>query len=215
MGVFKMKEPINTWTHFIMFLAGIAGLVFLLVSAWGSWPHLITGLIFGLSVITLYGASSLYHWVKTSPRKELILRKFDHMSIYFLIVGTYTPVLYHGLDGLWRWVTLGVVWALSAAGAVLKLWFMKIPRAVSAGLYIALGWFALVPFIKLWENLPLPALLLLLAGGIAYTFGGIVYATKIFNFVPNKFGFHEIFHIFVGLGTVLHFVMIYFFVLPL
>ncbi|MDI9485650.1 MAG: hemolysin III family protein [Bacillota bacterium] len=209
----KIKEPVNALTHFAMFLAGLAGLVLLVWKAWGSVQGVLAGLVFGLSIVLLYGASTLYHWVQTTPGKELILRKLDHISIYLLIAGTYTPVLYYGLEGTWRWMMLAVIWGLCALGAVLKIWLVGLPRGLTAAFYLALGWMAVIPFNQLIQTLPGPALVLMVAGGASYTFGAVVYATKIFNFVPKKFGFHEIFHIFVGLGTVLHFLMIFLFVL--
>jgi len=209
-----MKEPAATWTHFVMFLGGIAGLVLLVLKARQSPSALVTALIFGTSIVTLYGASSIYHWVRSTPRTELTLRKIDHISIYYLIAGTYTPVLYFGLTGAWRWVMLSIVWALAVTGAILKLWFVKAPRVLTTTFYLALGWFALVPFAKLLQSLVTPAVILMIAGGVAYTIGGIIYATKKFDIWPGKFGFHEVFHVFVGLGTVLHFIMIYQFVLP-
>lgn len=209
-----MKEKINTLTHFFMFIAGIVGLVLMILKAWGMPKLVFTVTVFGLSIITLYGASSIYHWVKTTPQKELLLRKLDHISIYFLIAGTYTPILSQCLEGLWKWIMLSTIWLLSIIGAVLKVWFMNIPRYISTLFYIGLGWMALIPIRKLVEVLPPAGTILLFAGGLAYTFGGIIYATKIFNFVPNKFGFHEVFHIFVGIGTVLHFLLVYLFVIP-
>lgn len=208
----KIKEPVNALTHFAMFLAGLVGLGFLIWKGWGSAAGVTVALIFGLSIITLYGASTLYHWVRTTPKKELLLRKFDHISIYVLIAGTYTPVLYYGLEGLWRWVMLATIWGLSTVGAILKVWLVGLPRMLTAGFYVVLGWLAVIPFGQLLQTLAKPAIVLLIAGGLSYTVGAIIYATKIFNFVPKRFGFHEIFHIFVGLGTVLHFVMIYAFV---
>lgn len=209
----KIREPVNALTHFAMFLAGIVGLVLLLWKGKGTTAGFLVALIFGLSVITLYGASTLYHWIKTTPRRELMLRKFDHISIYILIAGTYTPILYHCLEGLWKWVMLGTIWGLSTVGAILKVWLVNLPRIISAGFYVVLGWLAVIPFGQLIHALAKPAIILLIGGGVAYTVGAIIYATKIFNFVPKKFGFHEIFHIFVGLGTVLHFFMIYIFVI--
>ncbi|HHY08972.1 MAG TPA: hemolysin III family protein [Firmicutes bacterium] len=208
-----MKEPVNALTHFVMFLGGFVALGLLLHKAWGSAGAVIVGLIFGLSIITLYGASTLYHWLRATPRWELILRKLDHISIYFLIAGTYTPVLYYGLQGLWKWAMLVTVWVLSAVGALLKVWLVDISRVLTAGFYLSLGWLAVIPFGQLWKSLAKPALVLLLAGGAAYTLGAVIYATKIFNFKPNRFGFHEVFHIFVGVGTILHFLMIYLFVM--
>lgn len=208
-----MKEPVNALTHFVMFLAGLVGLGLLICKSWGTVAGVTVGLIFGLSIIILYGASTLYHWVRTTPKRELLLRKFDHMSIYVLIAGTYTPILYYGLEGAWRWAMLATIWALSTIGAVLKMWLVGLPRVLTAGFYLLLGWLAVIPFGQLVQTLAKPALILLVAGGLSYTVGAIIYATKIFNFFPKRFGFHEIFHIFVGMGTVLHFLMIYMFVL--
>lgn len=209
----KIKEPVNALTHFAMFIGGVVGLGLLLWKGWGTVGGVTVALIFGLSIITLYGASTLYHWVRTTPQRELLLRKFDHISIYILIAGTYTPVLYFGLEGVWRWATLITIWALSTLGAVLKVWLVGLPRMVTAGFYLLLGWLAVIPFGQLIQTLAKPALILMVAGGLAYTIGAIIYATKIFDFFPKRFGFHEIFHIFIGLGTVLHFIMIYGFVM--
>lgn len=210
-----MREPVNTWTHFITFLAGIVGLVFLIVFSYNNPEKLITLTIYGASVIILYGASTAYHWAKTTPRKQLILRKLDHISIFILIAGTYTPVLYFGLEGTWRWVMLAIIWGLSLVGIIIKMFFVGVHRWVSTIFYIVLGWMAIVPMAKLIQAYPKEAILLLFLGGLSYTIGGIIYATKIFNFIPNKFGFHEVFHIFISLGSVLHFVMVMKFILPM
>lgn len=215
MKFLKMKEPVNTWTHFIPFLAGIVGLVFLILESKHNPSKLVTMTIFGASIILLYGASSLYHWVQTTPEKELILRKIDHMAIFILIAGTYTPVLYYGLEGVWKWAMLIAVWSLSLIGIAMKIWFMNLPRSISTVFYLALGWIAVVPFAKLVQTLPVEAIILMISGGVAYTIGGIIYATKRLNFIPDKIGFHEIFHVFVTLGTLLHFFMIFIYVMPI
>ena len=210
-----MKEPINTWTHFITFLAGLVGLVFLIILSRGNTSKFITMMVFGVSVIILYGTSTIYHWVKTTPQKERVLRKLDHISIFLLIAGTYTPVLYYGLDGIWRWAMLCSIWALSLIGIIMKVFLIDIHRSVSTAFYISLGWLALIPLFKLVQNLPMGAIILMFLGGVAYTIGGVIYSTKIFNFFPNKFGFHEIFHLFVSLGSVFHYIMMLCFVLPM
>lgn len=215
MKILKMKEPVNTWTHFIPFLAGIVGLIFLILESKHNPSKLVTMTIFGASVILLYGASSILHWIRTTPEKELILRKIDHMAIFILIAGTYTPVLYYGLAGAWKWVMLITVWLLSFIGIAIKIWFIHLSRTMSTVFYLALGWIAIIPFAKLVETLPVEAIILMISGGVAYTIGGIIYATKIWDFIPNKFGFHEIFHIFVALGTLLHFLMIFIYIMPI
>ncbi|MBA4492787.1 hemolysin III family protein [Paenactinomyces guangxiensis] len=209
-----MKEPVNTWTHFITFLAGIVGLVFLIILSKDNLSKLITMTIYGVSVILLYGASSLYHWVRTTPRKELILKKIDHIAIYVLIAGSYTPVLYYGLEGLWKWIMLSSVWLLTLIGIFLKIWFIHAPRYLSTAFYVCLGWIALIPIGQLVHSLPVGAIILMFAGGVVYTIGAVIYATKIFDFFPNKFGFHEIFHLFIMGGTIIHFIMMVIFILP-
>ena len=210
-----MKEPVNTWTHFITFLAGIIGLGLLIILSRDNSSKLITMTIYGVSVLVLFGASTLYHWIKTTPEKERLLRKLDHISIFLLIAGSYTPVFYYGLEGIWKWAMLWAIWVLAFVGIVLKVFFLDVPRSVSTAFYISLGWMALIPLFKLVQSFPLEALILMFLGGVSYTIGGVIYATKIFNFFPNKFGFHEIFHLFVSMGSVLHFVMIWRFVVPM
>ena len=211
----KMKEPVNTLTHFIPFIAAIVGLVFLILMSKNDISKLITMTIYGLSMIALYGASSVYHWVRTTPQKELILKKVDHIAIYFLIAGSYTPVFYYGLVGAWRWTMLIAVWTLAIIGMALKLWFIHAPRYVSSAFYVSLGWIALVPFLQLIKHLEMGAIILMAVGGVVYTIGAIIYATKIFDFFPKRFGFHEIFHLFIATGSIVHFFMILIYIVPM
>ncbi|MDD3653411.1 MAG: hemolysin III family protein [Desulfotomaculaceae bacterium] len=213
--LFKMREPVNTCTHFITFLGSIAGLVFLIVVTKNDASKLITLTIYGSSVIILYGASSLYHWLRTTPSNILMLKKLDHVAIYYLIAGSYTPIFYFGLAGTWKWVMLSAVWVLAIIGMILKLWLIFAPRYVSAAFYLTLGWIALVPFLQLFKNLPLETIILMITGGVLYTIGAVIYATKCFDFFPRRFGFHEIFHLFIMAGSIVHFFMIIRYVLPL
>ncbi|MCI3927159.1 hemolysin III family protein [Paenibacillus sp. TRM 82003] len=210
----RMKEPGNTITHLVPLLAGILGLIYLIAEYRDDPTRLTIGIIFGISVILLYGASTAYHWIRTTPNKVLILRKLDHIAIYLLIAGTYTPVLYFGLEDWWRWGMLAAVYAIALIGIFIKVWFIHIPRRISTLFYVALGWIAVIPMTQLLDVLPLEAFVLMLLGGVAYTIGGVIYATKTFDFFPNTFGFHEVFHLFVALGTVLHFIMIARYILP-
>ncbi|MCO1603975.1 PAQR family membrane homeostasis protein TrhA [Desulfosporosinus nitroreducens] len=213
--VLKMKEPVNTWTHFVLFVAAIVGLVFLIILSKNNISKLITMTVYGVSMILLYGASSLYHWVRTTPQKELLLKKVDHIAIYLLIAGSYTPVFYYGLEGAWRWAMLSVVWGLAFIGMLLKIWFIHAPRYVSSAFYLSLGWIALVPFLQLIKNLPMGAIILMALGGLTYTVGAIIYATKICDFFPKRFGFHEIFHLFIGAGSIVHYIMILIYIIPM
>ncbi|EGW37481.1 hemolysin III family protein [Desulfosporosinus sp. OT] len=211
----KMKEPVNTWTHFIPFVGAIIGLVFLILICKNNISKLVIMTIYGFSVIVLYGASSVYHWVQTTPQRELLLKRLDHIAIYFLIAGSYTPVFYYGLEGAWRWAMLSAVWTLAIVGMALKIWFIHAPRYVSAAFYVSLGWIALVPFLQLIKHLPIGAIILMAVGGVAYTMGAVIYATKIFDFFPKRFGFHEIFHLFIATGSILHFIMIFIYIVPM
>ncbi|SFJ78487.1 PAQR family membrane homeostasis protein TrhA [Thermoflavimicrobium dichotomicum] len=211
----KMKEPVSTWTHFITFLAAIVGLGFLIKLSYENVSTLITMTIYGVSVILLYGASSLYHWVKATPKKELLLKKLDHCAIYLLIAGSYTPVFYYGLHGFWKWLMLASVWILAIIGIFLKIYFIEAPRIVSTSFYVTLGWIAVIPFVQLIQQLPVGAIVLMFTGGVFYTIGAIIYATKCFDFFPDRFGFHEIFHLFVMAGTITHFVMMVLYIIPL
>lgn len=215
MKLSKIKEPMNTLTHFIPFIAAWFGLVSLLILSRGNLSKTITLSIYGISVIALYGASSLYHALRTTPAKELTLRKVDHMMIYVLIAGSYTPVFYYGLNGIWRWVMLLAVWILAIIGIILKIWFMNAPRYVSTAFYVTLGWIALVPIVQLIHNLPLGALIMMVAGGVMYTVGAVIYAAKIFKIPRLHLGFHEIFHIFIATGTLIHFLMILIYFVPM
>ncbi len=210
----KMKEPVNTWTHFIPFLAAIVGLIFLVKYSYENISTLITMTIYGVSMILLYGASTVYHWVRTTPKKELLLKKIDHCAIYLLIAGSYTPVFFYGLDGVWKWIMLPAVWVLALIGILLKLWLIHAPRYISTGFYLSLGWIAVIPFAQLIKNLPIEAIILMMIGGLLYTIGGIIYATKWFDFFPNRFGFHEIFHLFIASGSTVHFFMMFLYILP-
>ena len=211
----NMKEPVNTWTHFISFMAAIVGLVFLIILCKDNIPKLVIMTIYGLSVILLYGASSIYHWVKTTPQKELVLKRIDHIAIYSLIAGSYTPVFYYGLQGTWRWAMLLSVWSLAVLGMALKIWFIHAPRYVSSAFYVSLGWIVLVPFLQLIKHLPQGAIILMAVGGVMYTLGAVIYATKIFDFFPKRFGFHEIFHLFIAAGSIVHFIMMIIYIVPM
>lgn len=211
----NMREPVNTWTHLLTLIAAVAGLVLLIVLSKDNLSKLITLTVYGSTVILLYGASSLYHWVKTTPRKNLVLKKIDHAAIYLLIAGSYTPVFYYGLTGSWRLVMLTLVWVLAFTGILLKMWFIKAPRYVSAVFYLLLGWIALVPLYQLFKNLPSGAIVLMFTGGVLYTIGAVIYALKCFDFFPNRFGFHEIFHLFISAGSAVHFAMMVRYIVPL
>jgi hemolysin III len=210
----RAKEPFSSYSHLLGVLLSVAGLVALIVYSDGHPWRIVAFSIYGASLILLYAASTLYHWLPLSARGEDLLRRFDHVAIFVLIAGSYTPVCLVGLGGGWGWSILGVVWGIAVVGTILKLGFRHLPNAISAGLYVGMGWVAVVAIAPLMRTFSPEALLWLLAGGLAYTGGAIIYALERPDPLPNVFGHHEVFHVFVLAGSALHFVFMARYVLP-
>lgn len=175
---------------------------------------LVSFAVYGASMIGLYTASTLYHCVNTSVKGRINLRKFDHSSIYFLIAGTYTPICLTVLRGPWGWSLFGVIWALAIAGLFMSLFWINCPRVVTSTVYIAMGWLAVIAIWPLWKALGVPGLFWLLLGGILYTVGGVSYALKWPGRNNPRFGCHEIFHVFIVLGSIGHFMLMYRVIVP-
>ncbi len=207
----KVKDPISGLTHCIGACLAVAGLVLLVCKASfvGTPWHIVSFSIFGAGMILLYTASTLYHWLPLSEKDTLILRKIDHMMIFVLIAATYTPVCLAPLRGPWGWSIFGTIWGLAVAGIFTKLFWMKAPRWLSTSIYIGMGWMALVGIWPLIQTLQPGALVWLVAGGLFYTAGAVIYALKKPDPWPPCIGFHEIFHIFVMMGSFSHFWMMY------
>jgi hemolysin III len=208
------KDPISGLTHGASTLLALAGLVVLLVVSPPNWLARAALLAYGLSLVLLFAASSTYHLVKTSPARELLLRKLDHTAIFLLIAGTYTPVCAIVLSGALRWGLLAVIWSLAAAGIALKFAFMRMPRWLSVVIYVAMGWLGVIGLGPLFQRVPLAGIGWLVAGGLLYTAGAVVYATKRLNFFPGIFGFHEVWHLFVSAASAAHFVFVLTYVVP-
>lgn len=212
----SIREPGSAITHFIAMLLAVAASVPLLLKAGMSSGMRCTVAmgIFMCSMILLYGASTMYHSVNVSDKILKVFRKIDHMMIFVLIAGSYTPVCLIVLGGREGYTLLSVVWGVAAVGMLIKACWVTCPKWFSSIIYIAMGWICLAVFGTLWDTLPRGAFLWLLAGGIIYTAGGVIYALKlpIFNSRHKYFGSHEIFHLFVMGGSVCHFVFMYLYV---
>lgn len=208
-----IREPGSAITHFIAMIMAVFASVPLLVKAAVSSGSLAFTVmtVFMLSMILLYGASATYHSVNVSDKVLKIFRKIDHMMIFVLIAGTYTPVCLIILDGKMGYTLLFIVWAIAIFGMIIKMLWITCPKWFSSVIYIAMGWVCIFVFVPLWKSLPHSAFLWLLAGGIIYTVGGVIYALKlpIFNARHRNFGSHEIFHLFVMAGSICHFVFMY------
>ena len=209
MGKF-FREPASGLSHLAGALLSVAGLILLLYAAITNrdvW-QIVSFSIFGASMILLYSASAAYHLVNSSEKAIRILQKIDHSMIFVLIAGTYTPICLTLLRGRLGYWLLALIWSCAAAGIVMKMFFFDIPRLLYTGVYLIMGWIAVFVIVPLYRaGGPLP-LIWLLAGGLFYTAGGIIYAIKKPNILPGWLGFHELFHIFVILGSTAHYVMI-------
>ena len=218
---FKLKDPGSAITHFIGMLMAMFAATPLILRAMSApdTDHVISLSSVIESMILLYAASTTYHTFDLSERTNKILKKLDHCMIFVLIAGSYTPIcliVLHGRTGL---MLLALVWSIAILGIIFKLCWVTCPKWVSSVLYIAMGWVCVLAFTQILNSLPAAAFNWLLAGGIIYTVGGIIYALKlpIFNAHHKYFGSHEIFHLFVMAGSICHFIMMfeYVAVLPL
>lgn len=210
----KAREPLSSFSHFIGAVAFALATVLLVgktlvVGQW-SIKILIGVVIFGLSLVALYSASAIYHFSNGSAKRILRLRKLDHSMIYVLIAGSYTPILLKYLPQRESLVFVTVIWACAAIGTIIKLCWFSAPRWLQTLLYIAMGWVVLFD-VSVFRDMSGVAVFLLAAGGICYTIGGIIYIAKRPN-LTERFGFHELFHIFVLLGSVFHYLMVLFYV---
>ena len=203
-----LREPVNGLTHLAAAVAAAVGLVVLLYLAYGALPEQIAVLIYGTSLVLMFSASATYHLVKASPQVTLWLRKLDHSAIYLLIAGTYTPICVHFFTGIWRWGILAIIWAMALIGIAVKLFIIRAPRGLTAGIYLMMGWMGVIAVRQILAAMPLGALVWLLAGGILFTLGALVYILKRPDFFPGVFGFHEVWHIFVILGCLAHFILV-------
>lgn len=210
---FRIKEPINALTHFLGFLLSIPILIIFLKKAEqeASVVSVVAFFIFGVSLLLLYGASTIYHTLNISEKGTALLRRVDHMMIFVLIAGTYTPVCLIPLRGKWGWTLLICVWTFAIAGILLKIFWMNAPRWFSTLLYVVMGWLVLIAFVPLEQAIPISGIVLLAAGGIVYTIGAVIYAIKWSKL--KYFGFHEIFHLFVMGGSALHILFMFEYVL--
>jgi hemolysin III len=210
----SLRDPVSGLTHCIAAALAVLGTVLLIVRATGPalpW-HIVTFSIFGGGMILLYTASTLYHWLPVGERGVRVLRRVDHSMIFFYIAATYTPICLIPLRGPWGWSIFGVIWGLAIGGIVMKIFWITAPRWLSTGIYLAMGWLVLVGVYPLVKAMSPASLVWLVAGGLVYSLGAVIYALKWPNPFPRHFGFHEIFHLFVIGGSACHYVVMYWYV---
>jgi hemolysin III len=202
-------EFANSVTHGIGLLLAIGGFCSLVVltSYGGDLSHIIGCMVYGVSLVVLYGASTLYHFVR-QPRLKKLLQTVDHVAIYFFIAGTYTPFTLVNLHGFWSWMLFGLVWGLGMMGIIAKITWGDRWGWLSVVAYLGLGWCCLIAAKPLLESVPMGAVLWLVAGGLAYSTGVIFFA---FDYIRY---FHAIWHVFVIAGSICHFCAVIFYVVP-
>jgi len=213
-----INDPGSALTHFIGLLTAIIAAIPLLIKA-GREPdltYIVSFSIYALSLILLYAASSTYHSFGKTKKVRTILKKIDHIMIFVLIAGTYTPICLLVLERPVGLILLVVIWGIALIGGIFKLFWVYCPKWVSSILYIGMGWACIFAFSHLWEAMPTGGFVWLLIGGIVYTIGGVLYALKlkVFNGRFKYIGSHEIFHLFVMGGSACHFIVMFVFVLP-
>lgn len=211
-----IREPINGLTHLAGALLSFAGLLALVIKAsltTGSALAITSVTIFGISMILLYTASATYHMVKAKDRVIAFLRRIDHSMIFVLIAGSYTPFCLISLNGVTGWTLFAIITIAALCGILFKMFWFKSPRWLSTSIYIVMGWMVIFVVSPLSSVLSQEGVFWLVAGGVMYTIGGVIYALKP-DFLRSKYlGFHEIFHIFIMLGSLSHFLSVYIYVL--
>ena len=204
----KQEEKLNVITHGIGAILAVVAMILMLVNAYQKQDLTIgiVSIVFGLSMMMLYSASTMYH-ASGTLRKKRFYKRIDHLSIYLLIAGTYTPFSLLGIGGTWGWTIFGIVWGLVIVGFIFKFSRWRYIKKISVTLYALMGWICVIAIKPIIENLSSEALLFLCLGGIFYT-GGIFFYAK-----DKKPYFHPIWHLFVLAGSISHFISVYFYIM--
>jgi hemolysin III len=215
--VVKFKEPFNGISHLLGGMAAVVVTVLLVRAAAlrGGSGAVVPFLVYGLSMVLLYFASASYHLLDVSPKAHVMLRRLDHISISILIAGTYTPMCLVALRGSTGTLLCWGVWGLAGAVILTDIFWLDAPRGIKAGLYVLLGWFAVWATVPLQRAIGWGGMAWMLAGGLAYSVGALLYAIRKPNPWPGVIGFHEIWHLFVLAGSASFVVLVWRYVLPL
>jgi hemolysin III len=207
-NVHTMRDPVSGLTHLAAAVVSAVGTAALLIVGRGDLLREAALAIYGAGLMLLFSASAAYHLFSGRPETLLVLRKFDHSSIYVLIAASYTPLCVIAFHGFWRWGLLSIIWGLALAGILIKMFVIKGPRWLTAGVYLVMGWMAVLAVGEMAASLSPVSIGWLFAGGIFYTLGALIYITKKLDFKPGAFGFHEVWHIFVILGAGSHYISV-------
>lgn len=205
----QRQELFSSYSHLCGAFVVLAVVLVLICQAWSCPSLVIVSIIYGLAAVFMLGSSALYHAFKKEENQAGFLRKMDHLAIFCMIAGTSTLLSFVYLEGNLKWGIIIAQWALVVAGFFLKIFYIRAPRVLSTGVYLLMGWMAVIPIKQLISTMPTASIIMLILGGLAYSVGAVIYMLKRPNPVPNFFGFHEIFHIFILLGVFLHLPVLY------
>ncbi len=203
----QKREYVSFFSHLAGFFLAVAGTFWLVFLTWGALDLFVVSLIYGLSITFLFLSSSLYHAFKKEEGGASIWRRLDHFAIFVMIAGTYTPISYIYLSGAWGWSLIAIQWTLVIAGFFFKFFALKAPRFLYTLIYLVMGWVGVVSFGTLFPAMSWAAITFLVMGGLSFTAGAVFYILKKPVLSPF-FGFHEIFHIFILLGGIFHFLLV-------
>lgn len=210
----KFREPVNGLTHLAAAVVAALSLGLLIYLSRHNLVQQAAVTIYGVSLVLMFSASAAYHLTQSGPRLSIWLRKLDHSSIFLLIAGTYTPICLAFFSGFYRWGILAIVWSIALSGVLLKLLYIRSPRWLSVVIYLLMGWLSLAAARQILTHMPVGAIFWLVAGGVLFSIGALIYTFKRPDFYPGVFGFHELWHIFVILGCLAHFILVAIYAAP-
>ena len=210
----RMQNPIRGFLHGGAAIAALAGTIYLVARTWGNTAALIGSLVFGFSLLVMYTISSLYHSIAWGADWKRRLQRVDHSMIYLVVAGTFTPIAIGGLEGAAVWWCLGVVWAIAVVGIALKVVLPGISTGLSVTLQLTMGWTVILWLPQIWSSLGPGAIVYIAIGGLFYTAGTVIFMTKRPKLFPRTFSYHELFHVFVVLASIFHFLAVALYVVP-
>ena len=208
MTIGRMQNPIRGLLHGASAIGALIGTIYLVSQTWGNAAALIGSLIFGFALLVMYTVSSLYHSVPWRAVWKRRLQRIDHSTIYLVVAGTFTPIAIAGLEGAAVWWCLGLVWGVALVGITLKLVLPGVSTGLSVTLQLIMGWTVILWIPQIWSSLGPGAIVFIVLGGLFYTSGSVIFMTKRPKLFPRTFSYHELFHVFVVLASVFHFLAI-------
>lgn len=207
-----IREPMNGFTHLggaVLSFVGLLAMVIKTSINSSSAIDITAVIIFGISLMLLYTASATYHLVVAPDKVIAFLRKLDHSMIFILIAGSYTPFCLIGLNGIKGWSLFCLIAMIAICGVIFKMIWFSCPRWISTCIYVGMGWISVFMIVPLYNSIPIGGIVLLILGGILYTIGAIIYGAKPKSLEFRNIGFHEIFHVFILLGSLCHFFSVF------